>query len=416
MSGARPLRVALVDPSRQAPAYVRQLGRALSEVGCDVSLLTAPLLYDVLEGDDGGVAERLVFGRLLAPLSGRPHDAGGRQAEPRPLPAAARSAVARRALRAATYPAEAAGVAALCLKERPDIVHLQWSLAPPLDGLWLRALRRAAVPVVYTAHNVVPHEPRPWHPAFHRWLQGAAHVVIAHSRATRERLIDLGGVSAARVAVVPMPADEPESRLGRAEARASLSPPLPPDAPVVLFFGHVRPYKGLETLIDAVPRLLESVPAARIRVCGPVSGGHAGAKRITELAASRGVASAVYLRPGYMPAGIAAASLAAADVVVLPYVTASDSAVLAGARGRGRAVVATDVPPLAEALEAGGGIVVPRGDPAQLADALAAVLGQPDTKARLEREARDAAAAWTWRDAAEATVNVYRAAAGMTAP
>jgi glycosyltransferase involved in cell wall biosynthesis len=288
------------------------------------------------------------------------------------------------------------------------VVHVQWSLAPPLDGAWVRALRRSGVGTVYSAHNVVPHESRPWHPAFHKWLHGAAGRVIVHSRSTRDELVRLGGAPEGAVRVVPMAADDPSTVAGREEARGVLDPPVGPAVPLALFFGHVRPYKGLDLLLDAAPSLRARMPAAKILVCGPVLGGEQGVRRLRDDIIARGVSDIVDLRPGYATSRTARACLSAADVVVLPYRAVSDSAVLAAARGHGRAVVATDVGSLAEALEDGGGLVVPPGDPERLAEAMTEVLERPGTRERLEAESRQAARSWTWSDAAEATLDVYR--------
>jgi glycosyltransferase involved in cell wall biosynthesis len=303
---------------------------------------------------------------------------------------------------------EVAHAARFLAGTRPDVVHLQWSLAPPLDGALVRAMRSRVAPVVYTAHNVVPHEARPWHAAFHSWLQASADRVIVHSAATRRRVVVLGGAPPERIDVVPMPADEPGCVISRDEARAALTPALGAASPVVLFIGHVRPYKGLELLLDAVPALRSAVPDVRLVVAGAVRGGALAERRLSADVRARGLEDVVGLRLGLLAREDFDRLLWASTVVVLPYRSEGDSAVLAAARGRGRAVVATEVGGLADALEAGGGILVRPGDPAMLASALANVLLHAGLRHRLEREARTAAQSWTWRDAARRTLEIYR--------
>jgi len=298
-------------------------------------------------------------------------------------------------------------------RERPAVVHCQWSLAPVLDARALAGLGRMGIATVFTAHNVLPHEARPWHAALARRLYQAADRLIVHSAAARERLLGLGGPDRARVHVVPMPAlavpagsstvlPEPPNRDA---ARAVLDLPL--DVPLALFFGHLRPYKGLDLLLEAWPHVRAALPEGRLIVAGPVAGGDPAVRRIQGELARLGIAGAVELRPGYIPTDQVAGYFAASDVVALPYRATDDSAVLAAARGYGRAVVATAVGGLPEALEAGGGRLVPPDDPSALASALLDVLGAPDRRDRLEAEMRAAAAAWTWRDAAAATRAVY---------
>jgi glycosyltransferase involved in cell wall biosynthesis len=123
--------------------------------------------------------------------------------------------------------------------------------------------------------------------------------------------------------------------------------------------------------------------------------------------AAAGGQEAVDFRAGYLPRAARDLVFAAADLLALPYRDIDMSAVLAAARGRGRAVVATAVGGLPEALAAGGGLLVPPSDPAALATGIAGLLLDPAWRGRLEAEALAAAAAWTWDDAARATEAVY---------
>ncbi len=420
------MHVVLLDPSQQVPAYDRALAAALAELGDRVTLATAPLLYYDIRPPPG-VAVALSFGRLLGarasgplePASTDPHrvDPSGPEARaPRSRSFLIRHATARRLLRAAGFPWELAAFLREMGQVRPAVVHVQWSLAPYLDAPALSSLRRKGIATVLTAHNVLPHEPRPWHVRQYRRLYRSVDRLIVHSAAARDRLIALGGIDAARVRIIPIPAHSAlpsaPSPLDRAAARGALDLPL--DLPLVLFFGHVRPYKGLDLLLAAWPRVASRLPQARLVVAGPVAGGGHAVRRLQSDIDTLGISASVLLRPGYVPEPAVAACFEAANLVVLPYRAVDDSAVLAHARGHGRAVVATAVGGLPEALAAGGGRLVPSADPIALAEALAEVLGNPDLRARLESEARAAAAAWTWRDAAIATRDVYDEAAAAS--
>jgi len=389
------MRVIIADPGPQVPAYGRALAEALAAAGDRVTLATAPLLYfDPGPPPDGVTVER-PFGRLL-----RWSTAGG---------LLARHAAARRLLRAAGYPFELAAWAFRARRARPDVVHVQWSLAPLLDALALRWLRRSGIVTVLTAHNVLPHERQPWHAATYRRLYAAADLVIVHSAATRARLRALGWTPPRRVEVISMAADAPNAAPSRAAAREALG--LPEGASVTLFFGHVRPYKGLDVLLAAWRPVGLALREARLVIAGPVAGGERRVRDIRAAIDRLGLAGSVDLRPGHVPADEVTAYFAAADVVALPYRETDDSAVLATARGHGRAVVATAVGGLPEALEGGGGWVVPPEDPQALAVALAAILRDAALRSRLEAKARKAAAAWSWRDVAAATRRAYRVAA-----
>lgn len=389
------MRIVVADPGHQVPSYDRALTAALAGRGHEVALATAPLLYYDPGPPGDGVVLRTAFGRLLTFSGGR----------------LTRRPAARRALRLLTYPGELAAFLRSITHQPPDVLHVQWSLVPPLEaGAWRRA-RAAGVLVVLTAHNVLPHETRPWHRAAYRRLYGAVDGVIVHSEAARERLAGLVGLPASRMAVIPMAADvplrpAPDRRLERAAARRSLG--LPPTAPLALFFGQVRPYKGLDLLLATWGAVRAVLPEAGLLVAGPVAGGRAGIAALRRRIAALGLEGSVTLWPGYVPAWQVDQVFAAADVVALPYRDTEDSAVLQAARGRRRAVVATAVGGLPESLAAGGGLLVPPRSPPDLARALLAVLANPAVRRQLEAEAAAAAAGRTWADVAGETLRAYR--------
>ena len=182
------MRVLIVDPGQQVPYYDRALAAGLSGHGHDVFLDTAPLLYDTVP-DPAGVAIRQVFGRLLGSPSARR------------LGLARRPAL-RRFVRALSYPLDLRSLVGRAARERPDVVHLQWSLAPPMDAFAMHRLRSAGLPVAYTVHNVLPHERRPWHAAAYRSLYAAADALLVHSEATRENLTLFAGNSPLQTSVV----------------------------------------------------------------------------------------------------------------------------------------------------------------------------------------------------------------------
>ena len=395
------LRIVMVDPGHQVPDYDRALSGALAALGHQVSLATSPLLYYDAGPPADGVTLEIAFGRLLG--RGGTHSLR-----------LAQRALARRALRLAGYPGELAVFARRLAARPPHVLHVQWSLVPPLDSWAWRQARAAGVPVVLTAHNVLPHEARPWHRAAYRALYRSVDGVIVHSNATQARLAEVAGLPDRRVAVVPMAADAPRRPLpDRAAARRTLGLPLA--APLILFFGHVRPYKGLDLLLAALSTVRAAVPEARLLVAGPMAGGQTAVTALRRQLLAAGLEPVVDLRLGHVPPAQVDSVFAAADVVALPYRDTDDSAVLQAARGRGRAVVATAVGGLPEALAAGGGLVVPPRDVGALADALVAVLADAHTRSRFEAEAEACALARTWSEVARETIEAYRTFAGNVA-
>ncbi len=391
------MRVVLVDPSAQVPYYTRALAGALAENGVAATLATAPDLYYDPGPPPAGVRLEHCFGRLV---TREVADRLGLAAHP----------LLRRLLRAVGYGPEVASFVRRVRRGATDVVHVQWSLAPLVDALAVRRIRSFGTPVIYTAHNVLPHNARWWHAPGYGRLYRSVDRVIVHSSAAAERMEALA-VPSKCIKVIPMAADEvahPDRRKARSAARRRLN--LADSDRVVLFFGQVRPYKGLAVLVAAMARVAERAPDARLLVAGPVAGGMTGARRIAGSIDKAGLSSVVDFRPGYVASREVPDYFAASDVVALPYIDTDDSAVLAAARAHATAVVASSVGGIPEALASGGGLLVPPREPSALAEALLEVLLEPRVRENLESEARGGAASWTWHDAAVETMTLYERA------
>jgi glycosyltransferase involved in cell wall biosynthesis len=220
-------------------------------------------------------------------------------------------------------------------------------------------------------HNVLPHERRPGDVPLTRALLSRADTVITHSAAQAAQARDLA--PAATVRTVAMPPHLPGSASkDQGTERAWLSAPAPAQLPApanpptpgssaaptrLLFFGIVRPYKGLDVLL----RALAQAPAhVTLTVAGEFWGD------ITEmdnLIADLGIRDRVTLRPGYVPADEIPALFGAADALVMPYreATASQNALLAFSHGV--PVITTTTGALAEAVRDGvDGLTCAPGD------------------------------------------------------
>jgi glycosyltransferase involved in cell wall biosynthesis len=279
---------------------------------------------------------------------------------------------------------------------RPDVVHLQH--AHLWFGLSLRLLPRH-VPLVVTVHDPIPHagdhESRKTPPWVTRFGYRHATRLIAHGKFVADITSSTHGVERARITVVPHIA------LGD----ASRQPEITEVANTVLFFGRIWAYKGLDVLIAAQPRIAQAVPGARVVIAG----------RGEDMAHYRRLMrdpSAFEVRNEYIGDDEAARLFRQASVVVLPYVDASQSGVVALAATYGRPVVATRVGALPEAVEhEHNGLLVPPRDADALADAVVRVLCDDDLRAKMGARARELAlTAWSPAAVAQQTLNVYREA------
>lgn len=232
-----------------------------------------------------------------------------------------------------------------------------------------RAARRAdpAAPcprVVMVVDNLIPHERRPLDLTLTRWLMRATDAYIVQSGAVREDLLHLD--PKARFLEVPHPVynlfGDP---IGKAEARRRLG--LDPAAPLLLFFGFVRAYKGLDLLLRALPIVRREVPA-QVLVLGEF---YEGREQTEALIRELGLADSVTVLDQYVPNEKVGVYFSAADAIVLPYRSATQSGIVQIAYQLERPVISTDVGGLKEVvLHERTGLVVPPGDPPALAAAI----------------------------------------------
>jgi glycosyltransferase involved in cell wall biosynthesis len=154
----------------------------------------------------------------------------------------------------------------------------------------------------------------------------------------------------------------------------------------LLFFGLLKAYKGLDVLLQSLARIREAWPEVLLLIAGESM-----MRRGTWQSTVRRLQLGAHLHwsGGFVPSEQVAPYFAAADVVVLPYLNASSSAVLLSAYAHGRPVVATEVGGLPEMIEReASGLLVPPGDPDALADALLELLGDPERRAAMGRRAQ----------------------------
>jgi glycosyltransferase involved in cell wall biosynthesis len=274
-----------------------------------------------------------------------------------------------------------------------DVVHFQW-----LDVQWFDRYLLPDRPVVLTAHDLLPREPRPGQVWAQRRLYDVTDALVVHSEYGRRRLIEMRGLDPRKIHVIHHGAFDHLTRLPYAQP---LAPELAEvNGPVVLFFGLLRPYKGLDVLLEA----WRGVSGAELWIVG---------RPLIDVAALRAQAPP---RVRFVTRFVSDAELPAyfrrADAVVLPYSRTErfdQSGVLAISLAFGKPTVLADVGGFPEVAAAGAAALVPAGDPDGLRETLARVLEDPAERERLAQGAAAAAAGpYSWDEAAAKTVALYR--------
>jgi glycosyltransferase involved in cell wall biosynthesis len=277
---------------------------------------------------------------------------------------------------------------------RSQVVHFQWSMGQRTDRLHLPILRHLGKAIVYTAHDVLPHESSIMSEEHAGWLYRYPEALFVHGETLKDLLVGRFNVEPARVHVIPhgnynFIADTP-GHWDRASARASFG--FNEDDGVVLFFGLIREYKGLDTLIQALrvlkergsprPRKIRLIIAGRIFHDHWNEGGYEAALR------TAGLADMVHLHLRHIEMHEIARFFRAADVLAVPYKRGSQSGVLRLAYSFGLAAVATTVGSLAEVSGQDVTRFVAPEDPAAFANALIELLADPQRARALGARAR----------------------------
>jgi len=369
------LRVSLVDPSAFTPPYDRSLAAALARAGADVELLTSRFLYGPVPAADGYRVEECFYRHSSRPGVGRRRRLAAKALEHIPGMLAVRRRLA------------AADVA--------DVEHWQWTTLPAVDRF---LLPRAPRPRVLTLHYPLPQPGEHRKLAAQRRYLDTFDAVVVHTEGAAARLRDEVGLAAGKVEVIPHgPLDylteQDDVRPLPAELEGA-------EGPVILFFGLLRPYKGIDTLLEA----FAAVEGAELWIAGmprmPL-------EPLTELAAR--APGRVRFLPRFVSDPEIPALLRRADVLALPYREIEQSGVLYTGLAFGKPMVLGDVGGFAEfGRRHDAARLVPPGDPAALADVLNELVANPAERDRLAAAARAAfAGSDGWDAIAERTLALY---------
>jgi glycosyltransferase involved in cell wall biosynthesis len=241
---------------------------------------------------------------------------------------------------------------------------------PAYHGI-MTGLGRRTARTVALCHNVLPHERKAYDTLFMRTLLRRVDQILVHSA---EQAALARALTGKPVRVAGLPPHLPARRVKDAR-RAGRHDRL-------LFFGIVRPYKGLDVLLRA---LAAGPPEISLTVAGEFWGG---LEETGRLVRALGLTDRVELHPGYVPAAAIPELFDGVDALVLPYRSATASQNVALAFEQGVPVIATTAGALAEHVRDGvNGVLCEPGDVGSLTDALKRFYadGEPD---RLRRGVR----------------------------
>lgn len=370
------MKIQLVDPSAFTPPYDRALAAALARAGAEVELLTSRFLYGPVPPAEGYRVEERFYRHSVA----RGLDARARL----PFKAIEHMPDMLRFRRAANA----------------DVVHYQWLTIPALDVRLLPSLH----PRVMTAHYILPPQPSRRQVRSARRVFGGMDAVVAHSEHGAARLRDEVGLDPAKVRVIPHGAFDYLTKLPEEK-------PLPAElegaeGTVILSFGLLRPYKGIENLIESYGRIAGKTGGqdTELWIVGNPRMDVAPLQQLAAQAGGRVRTVTRFVDDAEIPA-----IFRRADLVVLPYLDAEHSGVLYTGLAFGKPLVLSAVGGFPEVAATGAARLVPPGDTATLASTLEELTNDEAARAELAAAAtRAAAGPFSWDETARLTLDLYR--------
>ncbi|NLV08371.1 glycosyltransferase [Halomicrobium mukohataei] len=383
--------VAVVDPSGFTPPYDHHFCGGLASQSCRVTLFTSG---EWNEWDAKSYARDQHFyartERLPAPVS----DSG-----------------LQPAIKGIEHVHDMNRLLVRLRRRDPDIIHFQWLPVPAIDAAYVRVLRRIA-PTVLTVHDSNPFHGEPTSRLQLAGAQLAPRAfdhLVAHTEATRRNLLEQG-VSDSALSVIPHGILRYSERT---EQRNVRGPDVRRDSSRcqedihVLFFGTLKPYKGLDVLLEAFAELPGDVrDSARLRIAGkPMMD----ITHLRTMAADLDVEDSVDWEVGFVPHEAVPSLFEWADVVVFPYREIDQSGALMTAIPFGTPIVASAVGGFDEVLTDGRhGRLVPPEDPQALSTALSSIISNPDQRAMMGEAVRELVeTTYSWDEIGRSYIELY---------
>ncbi len=269
----------------------------------------------------------------------------------------------------------------------------------------IQRLARKRRPVVGLIDNALPHEARPGDRLLTRWYLGSLDAALVMSQAVARDLRQLGFRKP--IAYAPHPVyDHYGAPLARSRALQALH--LPPTYAYLLFFGFIRPYKGLDLAIEA----LAAPPLRQRRRLKLIVAGesYTDIAPYKELARRLELDDRIVWHDRFIPSSEVRHYFCAADLVVQPYKSATQSGITQIAYHFGKPMVVTRVGGLPEMVphERAGLVVPPQAQ--AIAEAIARFLDERPLRRQLQKGVKAVAQRYTWRHLSRALLELAAAA------
>ena len=290
------------------------------------------------------------------------------------------------------------------IKEKPNLVIFQWWHPYFTPSYWvILKILGNRIKTLLLCHNVLPHDSFPFQKVLVNLVFKNSDSFIVQSETDEKDLHAIIKLPIYKKTFLPTFDIFNNNGISKSEARSLLG--LAETDNVILFFGFIREYKGLKHLICAMPYIEESIPNCKLIIAGEFFENNK--EEYANLIMSQGSKNSIQLFDGYIPDNDINKYFTSCDVVVLPYESATQSAIVQIAYGFNKPVISTDVGGLSEVVIDGKtGYTIPPFDHKLLANAIIRFFKEGN-KERFLINIQTEADKYTWNKMNEVVEYIY---------
>jgi len=296
------------------------------------------------------------------------------------------------------------------------IVHFQFFRKERIESLLFPIFGLFGAYLVFTAHNVLPHENSRIDYLLRLMVYKSAKVIIVHSSYIKDKLTKEFRIHRGKVKVIYHGNFDhymPSEPMSKGEARAILG--LSELDNVALFFGFIREYKGLDLLLDAFEICARMGRPFKLVIAGSPHSAELGnhyRKKIEQITGNE----SIFFHAGFVPSEKIAAYFVACDVVILPYREIDHSGIVHLAYSFGRPLIATNVGDFSEVIEKGkSGYLLKKNNAECLSKTILDAFSNSKQLKKMGNYARKLSETkYSWAEIAQKTRELYVSCASST--
>ena len=297
----------------------------------------------------------------------------------------------------------------LIRQDKYNVIHFQFFRRRRTESLFFAMLKLIRIKIAHTVHDVTPLNKSKLDHLFNLLVYKKADILFVHSNSNKRILAQQIKLDEEKIKVVPHGDFDtfiPDRIVTKTMARKFFS--LSQEQNVILFFGAIKEYKGLDILLNSLSFVSKKINNLTLIIAGRADPSELELKYRNIISKLAKEIKVIY-HSGFIPSAEVAKYFIASDVVVLPYKRISHSGVLHLAYSFGKPVIATNVGDFKETIEEGkSGFVLSSNSQENLSEKIIQAFSDRLKLEEMGKYARNLCATkYSWKDSAESLIPVY---------